>query len=168
MAFAAADFVLIYLAANRCVQREKKYDVRSYRDRRRRLKNYLTESNITRDRYQIRQIKSRKQLENELAEEIVHKAVVVAEYTEMIKRINERRRTNGLPPIQMILKERTRDDHHHDISSTEMRFPRSIRSYIPNATLIKIDTDKIKSTAAGKFLEKYNLLAFCKALTLKP
>ncbi|MCG3155355.1 MAG: hypothetical protein DKINENOH_01961 [bacterium] len=168
MAFAAADFVLIYLASNRCVQREKKYDVRSYRDRCQRLKSYLTESNIAPDRYQIRQIKSRNQLENELAEENVHKAIVVAEYVDMITRINEKRRTNGLPPIQMIRKERTRDDHHHDISSTEMRFPKSIRSYIPNATLINIDTDKIKSTAAGKFLQKYNLLAFCKALPLKP
>ncbi len=168
MAFAAADFVLIYLASNRCVQREKKYDVRSYRDRCQRLKNYLTESNIAPARYQIRQIKSSNQLENELAEENVHKAIVVAEYVDMITRINERRRTNNLRPIQMILKERTRDDHHHDISSTDMRFPRSIRNYIPTATLINIDTDKIKSTAAGKFLQEYNLLAFCKALPLKP
>ncbi len=168
MAFAAADFVLIYLASNRCVQREKKYDVRSYRDRCKRLKNYLTESNIAPDRYQIRQIKSRNQLENELAEENVHKAVVVAEYTDMIKRINERRKANNLHPIQMLIKDRTRDELHHDISSTEMRFPKSIRSYIPTATLINIDTDKVKSTAAGKFLQKYNLLAFCKALPRKP
>lgn len=167
MAFAAADFVLIYLASNRCVQREKKYDVRSYDDRCLRLLHYLTESGIPPSRYQIRQLKTKKQLFTDLAAESFHLAIVAPEYEFIFRRINRMRKKNRVDPVKVIGKKRTCDSEHHEISSTEMRFPKTILRYLPSATISNIAMNKIKSSAVGEFLRKYNLLAFCRELPQK-
>lgn len=120
LAFEYADRVLIYVNSNEYVKPKKSYDVRPYRLRVKRLKNFISKIGISEERYEIRQLNTVAQVKNDYLKEDIHIAIVIPEYYAMFRRINQQRMAKGKQGILILVKERTRDHKNGDLSSTEI------------------------------------------------
>lgn len=145
MGFAHANYAIIYVLSDDYARGLKKYHVRSYAARVQRLTGFLETMGIAPNQYEIREINSLAQLEQELSSEEIGVAIVVPEYLELFQSINKKRLANHKNKIRVIVKERTRDAKSQDLSSTAIRFPACIFYYIPQATVNKINKMKLKS-----------------------
>lgn len=139
MAFMHANYVIIYVNSDEYSQAIKKYPVRSFESRTKRLKNFLTRIGIEQNRYEIRKVNSLAELKHELIQEEIHLSVIVNEYKTMFFEINKMRSLKGKNSISIIIKRRA-----STLSSTAMYFPNCIFSYIPIATIKKIEQNELK------------------------
>lgn len=140
MAFMHADYVIIYVNSDEYSQALKKYPVQSFETRTRRLEVFLSRIGIEQNRYEIRKVNSLAELKHELVQEEIHLSVIVNEYKSMFFEINEMRSLEGKNNISIILKRRA-----SNLSSTAIYFPSCIYSYIPIATIKKIEQNELKN-----------------------
>lgn len=145
MGFAYAEYALIYVLSDNYARNLKKYHVRSYDSRVKRLCNFLEKAGITTNQYEIRGINSLSHLERELVNENITVSIVVPEYLDLFHDINQKRLLNKKDSIVVVRKKRTVDPKLGDLSSTAIRFPACIFEYIPQTTVRKITNNQINS-----------------------
>ena len=152
MGFAHANYAIIYVLSDDYARGLKKYHVRSYAARVQRLTGFLETMGIAPNQYEIREINSLAQLEQELSSEEIGVAIVVPEYLRLFHEINQKRLMRGKPAILVVIKQRTVTQRHKDISSTAIRYPACIFDYIPLATVQNIERNKIKCPTESELL----------------
>lgn len=140
LAFKHADYVIIHLSSDCYAQKRKRYYVRSFETRTKRLRDFLTRIGIQQNHYELKKIDSQDELENALVYTNAQYAVIVREYEYMFQQINQKRLEQGKERISLIIKRRA-----PHLSSTAIYFPARVFDYIPIATANTIESNKLKS-----------------------
>ncbi|MGH7494109.1 MAG: adenylyltransferase/cytidyltransferase family protein [bacterium] len=121
LAFDFAERVRIYVTSDNYVKSKKNYKALPYHTRVKKLKKLLNTLGVDKNRYEIRQLESIAQVKNELFHDDIYVAIVVPEYYALLRHVNKKRLDNGKNRILILVKERTRDHNHGDLSSTVIR-----------------------------------------------
>lgn len=109
LAFAHADYVLIYVTSDEYARNLKNYHVRARELRIKNLHAFLKGFGIPSERYDTREIKALDQLTDELASANINLSIIGPEYLNLFDAINLKRTENGKIGIEVWIKPRTRD-----------------------------------------------------------
>lgn len=113
LAFAHADYVLIYVTSDEYARNLKNYHVRARELRIRNLHAFLKGFGILSERYDTREIKALDQLTDELANANINLSIIAPEYLNLFDDINLKRTENCKMGIEVWIKPRTRDTQNN-------------------------------------------------------
>jgi len=126
-AFADADYTVIYLSTNEYLQyrKTKNYQVKPYEERYQRLENFVKQLGCE-NRCEIRPHNKEDDFSvaylNEFTQPDTHyMALVSPEYESRFSEIDQLRKAKGLPKIEIVVKQRFRDQNNTDLSSGAIR-----------------------------------------------
>jgi cytidyltransferase-like protein len=94
LSFEFADYVIIYVNSDEYDQR-KRFNMKSYDKRVHALRDFIFKIGVDPTRYEFRKLSSRSQLEEDYLSEEIHFAIVVPEYYQLLRSMNELRTKNG-------------------------------------------------------------------------